>query len=503
MRLTIPTPAATASTLGAVVQREYNVKHPAYGAKGDGTTDDTTAINNAIGAAQTAGGGIVFLPTGTYLISSALALTGNGIILAGAGRSATTIKRTALVRMVTLTGAVDCTIQDLTFDAQGATYHSGTCEQIYPDAASHNLTVQRCSFINSPGFALIVAGGPTSRVSNLRLLHNKVMLYSGATQSTSKDAIAIVSDGGCALGNQIGQNVGGTITGAAMNAGIYVYESNDYVCAGNTVYANSGALPSGPAIAIEVGSCTRCTVQGNTVSAPNTSYADVGIRVTVELDNGALARNCSAITVSGNAIQGTSTQTIALSVGTSTSYGQTISDIALSHNVADACYFGISFYAGSVSRVQAWGNDATTVGSSFYTFGVNPANSVLLDGQGGNVQVGAMGGNISFKGGSQGQTLYGLMTNGGTWEFGSGQQFQINATGQASIPQITMTDGGDVVLGSTTGTRIGTATGQKLGFYGATAVVKPTVTGSKSANAALASLVSALVSLGLIIDSSS
>lgn len=38
-------------------------------------------------------------------------------------------------------------------------------------------------------------------------------------------------------------------------------------------------------------------------------------------------------------------------------------------------------------------------------------------------------------------------------------------------------------------------------FFGANAVDKPTVTGSKGANAALASLIAALVQLGLITDS--
>jgi hypothetical protein len=40
-----------------------------YGATGNGVTDDTTAINNALLAVNAAGGGTVFLPWGTYLIS--------------------------------------------------------------------------------------------------------------------------------------------------------------------------------------------------------------------------------------------------------------------------------------------------------------------------------------------------------------------------------------------------------------------------------------------------
>lgn len=42
----------------------YNVKN--YGATGNGVTDDTVAIRNALAAAEAAGGGIIYLPAGTY-----------------------------------------------------------------------------------------------------------------------------------------------------------------------------------------------------------------------------------------------------------------------------------------------------------------------------------------------------------------------------------------------------------------------------------------------------
>ena len=52
----------------------FNVKDPTYGAKGDGTTDDTTAIQTAINAAQ-AVGGTVYLPNGLYKLTAALTVT--------------------------------------------------------------------------------------------------------------------------------------------------------------------------------------------------------------------------------------------------------------------------------------------------------------------------------------------------------------------------------------------------------------------------------------------
>src|SRR5579871_226308 len=66
----------------------YNVK--AYGAAGDGSTDDSTAVQNAINACQNASGGTVYFPPATYKINSQLTFpagtaVGNTVRLMGAG----------------------------------------------------------------------------------------------------------------------------------------------------------------------------------------------------------------------------------------------------------------------------------------------------------------------------------------------------------------------------------------------------------------------------------
>lgn len=67
----------------AVDELVFNVKD--YGAVGDGSTDDTTSIQDAIDAAVD--GGIVFVPPGTYMVDPAVSLNlTTGITLMGAGR---------------------------------------------------------------------------------------------------------------------------------------------------------------------------------------------------------------------------------------------------------------------------------------------------------------------------------------------------------------------------------------------------------------------------------
>ena len=82
----------------------YNVKD--FGATGDGTTDDAEAIQAAIDAAS--GGGEVFFPAGTYLITDTLSLyssqtisgTGAASVIQFSGSMATTSRQASIASFV-------------------------------------------------------------------------------------------------------------------------------------------------------------------------------------------------------------------------------------------------------------------------------------------------------------------------------------------------------------------------------------------------------------------
>lgn len=78
---------ATPSTVDAEIRREFWAEQ--FGAVGDGVNDDAAAINRAITAANTAGGGVVRLRGKTYAIGTAGIVLKDKVTLRGAGMGAT------------------------------------------------------------------------------------------------------------------------------------------------------------------------------------------------------------------------------------------------------------------------------------------------------------------------------------------------------------------------------------------------------------------------------
>lgn len=117
-------PGAVGRTLNNKLQDLVSVKD--FGAKGDGTTDDTASIQAAINLACTYGGN-VYLPSGVYKISAPLVFSMNSVItdpvrrpsMSGDGMAGTTIYQTANANGIEVVGydpqpAGYCLFQDFT-----------------------------------------------------------------------------------------------------------------------------------------------------------------------------------------------------------------------------------------------------------------------------------------------------------------------------------------------------------------------------------------------------
>lgn len=121
---------AVASTVDAKLRETISVKD--FGAKGDGVTDDTAAIQAALTAAGTSCG-LVYFPHGTYMMSvTAGSLTGTVIPscveMAGESNTGAVIKLKSAAfngEWFSSNGTHNITIRDLTFDGANAPINSG------------------------------------------------------------------------------------------------------------------------------------------------------------------------------------------------------------------------------------------------------------------------------------------------------------------------------------------------------------------------------------------
>ena len=179
------TTTTTASTTTTTAAKVYNVV--SYGAKGDGVTDDAPAIQNAINAAKNAGGGVVYLPAGTYRLYAARSVDADlganlelfdGVTVKGAGPASTVV--VADRDFASAFGAIrrnNLGVRDLTLTAgaskqdgvkfgvcTGAVIQNVVAHDIYIGIALYSCTngiVRGCKVYNCSGAGIWIGQGET------------------------------------------------------------------------------------------------------------------------------------------------------------------------------------------------------------------------------------------------------------------------------------------------------------------------------------------------------
>ncbi len=218
----------------------FNVKD--YGAKGDGVANDTSAIQAAVNAAHAAGGGQVYIPAGTYIVTGdgtashgAIMLYDN-ITVYGDGMGATTVK---------LADNYNHSLSGIFRDQAGVQNH---------DIGMHDLTVDGNRANQSSGkidgwFNGVTPGGPGTD-TNITLDHVEIKNCSGYgfdphEETTNLSITNCVSHGngldGFTLDFQIGAHLSNdTAYGNGRHGFNIVTSSHDDTLTNCTAYGNGG-----------------------------------------------------------------------------------------------------------------------------------------------------------------------------------------------------------------------------------------------------------------------
>jgi len=167
-----------------------------YGADATGATDSTAAIQAAIAAAQAAGGGIVFFPQGTYLVSATITIPANSISLMGVGMGASKIQSASIVIAPTVvqtaSGVSYVSISGLGFFGNSV---NPTPAPNAPSVIAFNggvgNKVEACYFTGNTGSCVSFLGVTDGDVSQSRFLGTG---YNGAGTSNSLQNAAVFAD---------------------------------------------------------------------------------------------------------------------------------------------------------------------------------------------------------------------------------------------------------------------------------------------------------------------
>lgn len=229
----------------------YNVK--AYGATGDGATDDSTAVAAAITAATNANGGTIYFPAGTYLISGQITFPNDAASPAPHQKSLRLLGTGA--HFSGIAAAVNGgSVLNLTY--------AGTIGKMVSYGLGQ-LTIENLTLKNTGSDSL-----PFVYVTNTTLLARRSTFIGASAASPKQDAIVLGGQGAAVNGSSTGYFQGyGTLIDANyfdyINRGVLLQVNANAVqitnnvwwadCAGtaaiedwnDTSYQNAGLFTSG------------------------------------------------------------------------------------------------------------------------------------------------------------------------------------------------------------------------------------------------------------------
>lgn len=326
-------------TTQANIAGEINVR--AYGATGDGATDDTTAINAAIAAANAAGAGTILrFPPGDYLTSDALTAFTVGVKVFGYGA---TISEDSVFIGDGTEGNFSATSVD-GIEIHGLTcagaetigaYTSGNARPFVRLSACTNV---RINDVSTTGKTMVVYAANTDDSTFTDIRHTGILPTDPTPQdSAGTSAIELSSSDRCTIDNLHSQDSGSSVllgltcVGTMISSckaknhwdnGIYGSSANSTTISDCYVKTTDG---SGIKIRGSNNTITGCVVDGDNAAA-------VGITIAPVTSADALGYGCNGNAVVSNTINNCN---IAIRVDDNTNIA--MRDAIISNNTIEDC----------------------------------------------------------------------------------------------------------------------------------------------------------------------
>lgn len=335
---------------------DLNVKNDCLAA-GNGTTDDTTAIQSCITTASTSGQAIYF-PAGTYKITAALTISSNNMTLYGTNNAtATIVQNTSSANIFTISNGgspinkVILKGLELYYSTQnpsGMSIYCNTCWRTY----FQQLSLGKSGAL--PGSQHYISTGIWATGGNQVFVEDSRFNY------TSSQAMYFSGVGDVYLSNlEVNEYDSDTnTTGVVFDSGVGgIYATNVNVTGGETGFLFENIQTGG--VAPNYGFFTNCL--GDTVNGVGWDFeAATSMRLTNSWGasagvNGILVKNVHGLSITDSRIYNNGAAGISLNSGAT---DVTIKDSTIAGNarLSNGNYPGITIAAG-VGRFQILNND--------------------------------------------------------------------------------------------------------------------------------------------------
>ena len=341
---------ATAPTVQAKLRETISALD--FGADPTGVADSTTALQAGLTAVGNAGGGIFFIPTGTYKVTNTL-LIPSDVMVRGAGRQATILSSPA----GTYAGK----------SVEGSNVYATLAMAAVSNASVYSLTVDHTTgAVNANGIVIVAGNAGLGTASNNCAIVDCEVKF-GSSPGHTYLIWSLASTGSKILYNYVDGGV--TTNTPGTEEGIEAYGGTDTLIEGNTVKNcdNNG-------IYVWVDSGSALNLLNTRIVNNYVTKCQQGIYV----QSSTTVKNCL---VANNNIDACWNTSISLTYGS----GCTISGVTIANNTTNASKSGVYIYGDAAATLQenivVSGNNivATTDASSASIQTTNASNINILN----------------------------------------------------------------------------------------------------------------------------